>query len=129
MVYPNLYKKVDIEKITVNGEASPNSEVYNLKKNQYLIRLNITPLPETIYIIDYDKQIVGSPPGNDTGLYFFAGYLYSLHGEFRMIPLNGTLAKTDFFDAKLALRRKYCQFTTLQGNQIRINYRLNNPMT
>lgn len=137
-VYPNLYRQWDVEEITVNGEPSPGSAVYYLGKNQYLLRLKIASHPESIYIIDYDKQVVGSPPGNDTGLYFLAGYIYCLYDELRMIPLDGTLAKTDFFNARLTLKRKYCEFTTLKmttsegttfgGDRIHITYQLNKPM-
>lgn len=127
-VYPNLYKKWSVEEITVNGEASPNSAVYSFGKGQYLIRLNTNLHSRSIYTIDFNRKIVSNRQGDADGLYFFAGYFYCFHGGFRMIALNGTMAKTDFFDAKLALKDRYCEFTTPYGEQIRINYRLNKPM-
>ena len=75
-----------------------------------------------VYYIDPKKKRVSTPPGNTGFVFLPGGYAYNRRGRLLTIPLDGTEAKMDLFDARLSIRPGILEFTALDKAQVRVHH-------
>ena len=118
---PNSWKKWGAANVTLNGQPSSGSIAYRSHAGAILLYLKApSSTMLQVYVIEPDSHKVGIPPGNNVNLLRLPGYVYSTHGRLLTVPLDGTEEKMDKFDAKLTVKPKYLEFTSLQGGRVRV---------
>lgn len=114
---PHWWEKVSTVRITYRGQPS-DSELYRYQDGSLLVALEEVGYT-AIYIIKPAK-VVGMP--NTSNFFRLPGYLYSRSVPPPVIPLNGTEAKMNNFDANLVMGSQHLEFTSLQGGRVRVDW-------
>lgn len=108
--------------IMSEGQAC-NCAVYRSRSGDVLLYIpSRSQEYDHVYIVDWARRFVGKPPGGGANLIRMPFFVYSQNEPILTIPLDGSAAKVDQFDAELKIQSDSLTFQTMENQTVSVQW-------